>query len=90
MDLTWKAENYEEFQGLTIEQLNKIAGRKKSKYWKGFDHYSKSNKKNEILNRVIHNKKSFLKGKHNSNSIPETFTWAELLTTPRSQVNILK
>lgn len=88
MELSWKAENYIEFENMTLEQLNKFAGRKK---YKNFSDNSSNNvKKHNYNNHSKANKKNFLKIKKTNTQVvyPESFTWMEYMSEPKSQVYI--
>jgi hypothetical protein len=47
-NLSWKAKNYEEFENLTIEEMNKFAGNKKNKDGNYFDIHFGTNKEKEL------------------------------------------
>ncbi len=63
MNLGWKAANYEQFQDLTISQINKFSGRKKSKY---HSHYSDKKK------GKLHARNKSRKNKHKKSSDDES------------------
>ena len=97
MNYMWKAENYDQFSTMTLSELNRYAGKKRfssqsntrnnkngslSHLHSGF----KIRKKNTILFN-LKDKFQFSKdSKNNSNDIPKNFSWAKLMTKPRSQV----
>lgn len=96
MDLTWKATNYAEFENMTVEQLNKYAGRSKTKNFSDINNLHTSEKKSSSnSNRRLYShslsKKNFLKHKsHNkSQSIPLNFDWKDYMSEPKSQVKLI-
>jgi cathepsin C len=93
-NLTWKAAVYEEFEGKTIEQLNKLAGRKKSKTGLIADFHLKNNhnsvfdkmtfqQSNERNSRIWKNTKK----NRSKNSLPRDFDWTKYVGPAKSQVN---
>jgi cathepsin C len=98
MDYSWKAANYEEFEGLTILQLNKLAGRKKSK--SGFFNFHengaislndlfKTDSSNISKNSRV-TKNNFKRNISNNNydksgAIPTNFNWMDHMGEPKSQ-----
>jgi cathepsin C len=87
MDYSWKAANYEEFQGLTIEELNKIAGRKKSKssYTNYNFHEMAHRRETSQTNKSGKKPSNNMKGSTATSTIPENFNWMDLMANPKSQ-----
>ena len=76
----WEAENYSEYKGLTLKDLNKIAGRIK---------YKKHSK--EKITSIAGNK-SLLKSKNNflyfnHQELPESYSNKEFMSRPKNQVS---
>lgn len=97
-NLLFKAENYEEFSKMSFKELNKFAGRIKRLRNKKTSHKKRngfSSKKISELGSFIQKKSNKLKiskDKENLmaiNDIPENFSWAEKMSSPRSQVKII-
>jgi cathepsin C len=93
-NLTWKAAVYEEFEGKTIEQLNKLAGRKKSRTGFITDFHLKNNH-NSLFDKMTfqesneRNSYSWKNSKKNKsrNSLPRDFDWTKYVGPAKSQVS---
>lgn len=89
---TWKAAVYEEFEGKTIEQLNKMAGRKKSRGSSNFHLKSSEADKNSfdsVFGLFRNNKKNSYSKKGSLNSsLPKEFNYKQYMAPAKSQVNI--
>lgn len=86
-NLSWKAEVYDMFENKSIEQMNKMAGRKKSLY----------KAKNSLLNAVQRVSKGQMKAvkveaeaeveNNNNAALLASLNYSNIMPTPRSQVN---
>ena len=86
---TWKAAVYEEFEGKTIEQLNKMAGRKKSR--NSNFHLKSSEAEKNSFDSVFgffrsNNKKNNFSKKNSQSSLPKEFSYRQYTTQAKSQV----
>ncbi len=97
-NLSWKAAVYEEFEGKTVEELNKIAGRKKSRNGIMADFHTKSHSfsinsvferfdSEESNNEKKPNFKNFKKIK-NKSELPTEFDWSKYVGPAKSQVSL--
>jgi hypothetical protein len=92
---TWKATVYSEFEGKSIEELNKMAGRKKSRNGVMADFHLKNG---EISDSTLHNYESvfdkLIDGRNNiitynpGSTLPREFNYMNFMGTPKSQVII--
>jgi len=94
-NLSWKAAVYSEFEGKTVEQLNKLAGRKKSRNGMFADFSLRSDQKKTMSKNSFHKfinsekraRKSLLRKPNRKNEpMPEEFNWKEYMGPPKSQV----
>jgi hypothetical protein len=91
---SWKAANYAEFEGLSISDLNRLAGRKKSRTGNYLDfnfHQKESHSETESNESLFEyfNKNFAPKKKNNlkkSKELPEEFNWLQYMGKPKSQV----
>ena len=93
-NLTWKAAVYEEFQGKTIEELNKLAGRKKSRDGQMAEFHLKTSKNNSVFEKIS-DQNSFEKPRFKNmkklklkGDLPRDFDWSKYVGPAKSQVSI--
>jgi cathepsin C len=89
---TWKAAVCEEFEGKTIEQLNKMAGRKKSRnsnFHLKSSSEAETNSNDSVFEFFRSNKKKSYSKKYSQSSLPKEFNYRQYTTQAKSQVNTI-
>jgi hypothetical protein len=95
---SWKAANYDEFRGLSIQDLNVIAGRKKSRTgnYFNFNFHEKeltneTEKEEESIFSFFNNNYLNKNKLKKSKELPSEFNWVDYMGAPKSQVkNLIK